>query len=98
MREIYGEGRRGGVWAGFFFPRKKCKLHTEKIKIGAHFCVILLFRHEIIVDSKLPGDLVQAPRAGRLTPVSGRLPGVPRDLGPPLNESLQSQPQSASWY
>ena len=32
------------------------------------FCVLLLFQHEIIVDSKLLGDLVQPPGAGRLTP------------------------------
>jgi len=30
----------------------------------------LLFQHDIIVDSKLPGDLVQAPGTGSLTPVS----------------------------
>jgi len=41
-------------------------------------------QHEIIVDSKLLGDLVQAPGGRRLTSVSGRLPGIPGELGPLL--------------
>ena len=32
-----------------------------------------------------PGDLVQAPGTRRLTPVSGRLPGIPGNLGPPYS-------------
>jgi len=102
MPEIYGEwqreGIRGGVvpsvqevgsgepGGGYAPPRKKCKLHAEKVK----FCALLLFQHEITVDSKLVGDLVQAPGAGRLTPVSGRLPGIPGDLGRLLtNDAVQ---------
>jgi len=63
------------------FPRKKCKLHAEKVKFGSYFCVLLLFKHEIIVDSKLPGDLVHGQGARRLTHVSGRLLGIQEHLG-----------------
>ena len=61
---------------------EKCKLRAEWVKFDAHFSVLLLFQHEIIVDSKLPGGLVQASGVRRLTPVSGRLSGIPGDLGP----------------
>ena len=27
------------------FPGKKCKLHTENVKFGAHFCVLQLFQN-----------------------------------------------------
>jgi len=60
----------------------KCKLHAENVKFGANFRVLLLFKHEIIVDSKLPGDLVQVPGARKLTPVTGRLLRIPGDLRP----------------
>jgi len=59
----------------------KCKLHAEKVKFGAYFCMLLLFQCEIIVDSIHLRDLVQALGARRLTPVSGRLQGIPGDLG-----------------
>ena len=52
---------------------EECILHAEKVKFGAYFCIFLSFQHEIIVDSKLPGDVAQALGAGRWTPVSGRL-------------------------
>jgi len=51
---------RGGVWGpGRSLPRKKYKLRAEKVKFGAYFCVLLLFQHEIIVDSKRLGDLLE---------------------------------------
>jgi len=71
-------GTRGAVP----LPGKKYKLRAEKVKFGAYFCVLLLFQCEIIVDSKLPGELVQASGAGKLTPVCRRLPAILEDLGP----------------
>jgi len=75
---VWSLGTREGAMP---LPRK-CKLHAEKVKFGANFCVLLLFKREIIVDSKLPGDLVRVPGAEKLTPVSGILLGIPGDLRP----------------
>ena len=86
MREIVVSGKGEGVGQSLDPPTPcgsregamhlpgKCKLHAQKVKFGAYFCVLLLLQHEIIVDSKLPGDVAQVPGAGRWTPVSGRLP------------------------
>jgi len=76
------QGVESGDPRGGYAPPGKCKLHAENVKFGANFRVLLLFKLEIIVDSKLPGDLVQVPGAGKLTPVSGRLLGIPGDLRP----------------
>jgi len=72
---------RRGIPGGAMLLPGKMQITSRKGSFGAYFCVLLLFQHEIIVDLKLPGDFVQAPEAGRLTPVSGGLPGVPGNSG-----------------
>jgi len=67
----------------------KCKLHAQKVEFGAYFCVLLLLLHEIIVASKLLGDLVQALGAGRLT--FWETPGNSGRLGTPGNRWVSSQ-------
>ena len=78
-----GSRDRGGGYA----PPQKNAHYVQKslnlVHTFVYFCY-LNFERETIVDSKLRGDIVQATGAGRVTPVSGRLPGITGDLGPLL--------------
>jgi len=92
MREIYGERRMEGVWGEVVplptegpvwkpwglcpFPEKNANYMLKRLNLVHILCTFVTstFQH-----SKLPRDLFQAPGAGRLTPVSGRLTGFPGD-------------------
>ena len=51
---------------GYFLPRKNANYMQKRLNLVHIFVYFSYFN--IIVDSKLPGDLVHAPGAGRLTP------------------------------
>jgi len=87
MMSHEGSGDPGG---GCVLPQKKWKLYAIKVRFGAYVCVVLLFQHERIVDSILPGDLVQAPGAGRLTFCFWETPGNFGRLGTQICQAISS--------
>ena len=79
------EGPVWKPWGAMPLPGKECKLHAEKVKFGAHFvyfCYFNISTFKTSARSFSSSGSREIDTCFRETHgISGRLPGIPEDLG-----------------